>query len=591
MDYMVKRVTLVFGVMFGFTAAWPGQVLAQTNVVGSGSEANRYLLVVETSRAMQRRADGVMKAVQDLLVSGMKGQFRPGDTLGIWTFNEEVYTGRFPLQRWSAETQKPLARNALLFLQGQKYEKRARLDKVLPALDRLITKSAFITVILVSSGEEKIQGTPFDERINDSYKQWRDEQRKAGMPLVTVLRAKKGRITDYSVNAAPFPVEMPPLPPEAASRSSRGKETRHAAANGDAAARAVPYRPREEAGGGGRGGVAARGWRFGHQRDRWCARQAGNRADVRADHKPGVGGNRGIQFRADVRPGDAASHNASCDRWSLAATNRQEYGRCVAIDGSCRGGSTGSCFRPLERVGCGICSGWGGFGGWGVAAAPQAHRTGGEPHHPLARQGEQTMNRREFLHAAGAITVAAAAAPMAPLNAAESKPVTSRHLPRWRGFNLLEKFVKRWGGNPPFREADFALLAEWGFDFARLPLSYLCWTDAEDWLKLREEGLKDIDDAVELGRKHGVHVNLNLHRAPGYCVNPPKEPLDLWKDEKALEACAFHWAHFAKRYKGISNDRLSFDLLNEPGDIPEKKPMCGWSNASWRRSAPKTRSG
>jgi endoglucanase len=179
------------------------------------------------------------------------------------------------------------------------------------------------------------------------------------------------------------------------------------------------------------------------------------------------------------------------------------------------------------------------------------------------------MNRREFLQAAGTITVAAAVAPMAPLSAAENTPVTSRHLPRWRGFNLLEKFVKRRGGNPPFREADFALLAEWGFDFARLPLSYLCWTDADDWLKLREQGLKDIDDAVELGRKHGVHVNLNLHRAPGYCVNPPKEPLDLWKDEKALEACAFHWAQFAKRFKGIANDRLSFDLLNEPGDIPE----------------------
>ena len=66
-----------------------------------------------------------------------------------------------------------------------------------------------------------------------------------------------------------------------------------------------------------------------------------------------------------------------------------------------------------------------------------------------------------------------------------------------------------------------------------------------------------------------MHVNLNFHRAPGYCVNPPKEPLDLWSDEKALEACAFHWAHFAKRYKDIPNSRLSFDLLNEPGDIPE----------------------
>ena len=155
---------------------------------------------------------------------------------------------------------------------------------------------------------------------------------------------------------------------------------------------------------------------------------------------------------------------------------------------------------------------------------------------------------------------------------AENKPAgpTARHLPRWRGFNLLEKFTK-WGErNPPFQESDFALLQEWGFDFVRLPMSYLCWTDPADWLKLREEELKHIDSAVDLGRAHGVHVNLNFHRAPGYCVNPPKEPLDLWQDGKALDACAFHWAHFARRYKGIPNERLSFDLLNEPPEISEE---------------------
>jgi len=178
------------------------------------------------------------------------------------------------------------------------------------------------------------------------------------------------------------------------------------------------------------------------------------------------------------------------------------------------------------------------------------------------------MNRREFLQSAGALAVAAAAAPALPLVAAEQPAVSARHLPRWRGFNLLAKFVKRRSGNPPFAESDFALLAEWKFNFVRLPLSYHCWSDPDDWLTLREPELKDVDQAVEFGRQHGVHVNLNLHRAPGYCVNPPKEPLDLWKDDKALEACTFHWAHFAKRYKGIPNERLSFDLLNEPGDIP-----------------------
>ena len=181
------------------------------------------------------------------------------------------------------------------------------------------------------------------------------------------------------------------------------------------------------------------------------------------------------------------------------------------------------------------------------------------------------MNRRQFIQAASVLTVATAASGPATLQAAELKPANARHLPRWRGFNLLAKFIAEPKGNPPFQEKEFALLAEWGFDFARLPLSYLCWTDPADWLKLREKELKDIDDAVELGRKHRIHINLCFHRAPGYCCNPPKEPFDLWTDDKALDACAWHWAQFARRYKGIPNDRLSFNLVNEPANVTEKK--------------------
>lgn len=179
------------------------------------------------------------------------------------------------------------------------------------------------------------------------------------------------------------------------------------------------------------------------------------------------------------------------------------------------------------------------------------------------------MHRRDFLKRTGG--VAAGAAIALPLFAASegTKPSASQ-LPRWRGFNLLEKFTKWDHGNPPFQETDFIWMQEWGFDFARLPLSYLCWTDPGDWVKVRDPELKHLDEAVGFGQKHAVHVNLNLHRAPGYCVNPPKEPRDLWTDPKAVEACCFHWAMLAKRFKGIPNERLSFDLLNEPGDIREQ---------------------
>jgi endoglucanase len=143
---------------------------------------------------------------------------------------------------------------------------------------------------------------------------------------------------------------------------------------------------------------------------------------------------------------------------------------------------------------------------------------------------------------------------------------TAAKLPRWRGFNLTEMFsAKRCA---PFRESDFAWMAEWGFDFARLATSYRCWTDDPlRWREMREDVLRQVDQAVEFGRHYGAHVNLCLHRAPGFCVNDDEsEPFDLWKDGEALDAFAFQWRHFAERYKGIANERLSFNLVNEPID-------------------------
>jgi endoglucanase len=178
------------------------------------------------------------------------------------------------------------------------------------------------------------------------------------------------------------------------------------------------------------------------------------------------------------------------------------------------------------------------------------------------------IDRRRFLRWSGAATVSAAA--RSHLNSATSvAEISPANLPRWRGFNLLEKFTAQ--RNAPFREWDFRTMAEWGFDFARLPLSYRCWAEGDParWRRLDEWVLREVDQAVEFGRRHGVHININFHRAPGYCVNPPAEPLDLWSDEEALEAFAFHWTHFAERYKGISNREVSFDLLNEPARIDE----------------------
>jgi endoglucanase len=185
------------------------------------------------------------------------------------------------------------------------------------------------------------------------------------------------------------------------------------------------------------------------------------------------------------------------------------------------------------------------------------------------------MDRRGFAKNLALLSAIAAAAPKSSLITVAGVPdadITAAHIPRWRGFNIQGRFG--WPGHPypgpAFDEFDFATMAEWGFDFARLPLSYWVWGSRDDWSLIKEEPLKQIDKAVDLGKQHNIHVNINFHRIPGYCINQRElEPADLFTDtapqrEKALNAAKFHWQAFAKRYKGIPNRQLSFDLINEP---------------------------
>jgi hypothetical protein len=195
-------------------ALWPAPFGGQSTATPGSTQENRWLLVVETSRSMHRRKEGTLQSLQQALATGMNGQLRRWDTLGIWTFNEQLYTGRFPLAEWSPERAKDFTNHVLSFLQDQKYEKQGRLDRVIPVLNSLVKKSPYITIILVSDGLDELHGTPFDAQINGTYAKWRDRQKQTRMPMVTVLRAQQGKLSYYSVNPAPSDIALSKLPQE-----------------------------------------------------------------------------------------------------------------------------------------------------------------------------------------------------------------------------------------------------------------------------------------------------------------------------------------------------------------------------------------
>lgn len=182
--------------------------------------------------------------------------------------------------------------------------------------------------------------------------------------------------------------------------------------------------------------------------------------------------------------------------------------------------------------------------------------------------------RQGFVRFFVALAIVSAVAFVAPISAGEARkpsavrwlPASPEKLPRWRGFNLLEKFHLG-NGRKPFVENDFRMMSRWGFNFVRLPMDYRFWIKDGDWEQFDEETLRDIDQAVTWGEKYGIHVCINFHRAPGYTVAQPPEKTSLWTDEKTQEVCARHWAMFARRYKGIPSERVSFNLMNEPAGV------------------------
>ena len=75
----------------------------------------------------------------------------------------------------------------------------------------------------------------------------------------------------------------------------------------------------------------------------------------------------------------------------------------------------------------------------------------------------------------------------------------------------------------------------------------------------------EVEALVERANEYNLHVSLDLHRAPGFCINAGfHEPYNLWKDKEAQQAFYAHWEMWAKRFASKTRDQISFDLVNAP---------------------------
>jgi hypothetical protein len=153
------------------------------------------------------------------------------------------------------------------------------------------------------------------------------------------------------------------------------------------------------------------------------------------------------------------------------------------------------------------------------------------------------------------------------------------------GFNLQWLYSRR---QPPAGPDERVLdaIAAWGFNFVRLPTDYRLFTVDDDPHRPDEAVLALVDEILAACTDRGIHLSLNLHRAPGYIITGwETEPYNLWTDTPAQDAFVALWERFAARYRDVPVERLSFDLVNEPPALGQRGFTRAAHEAVIRRTA------
>ena len=174
---------------------------------------NRFLLIFDTSSDMRQRLPAVQKALDTLLATSVNGQLQLGDNVGVWTFDQDLHTGQFPLQYWMPENAPMIASNITKFVKKQHYLNKTGFDALQPLLNQVVQRSERLTVLIFCDGKGEIHGTPYDTGINQIFQQRQRERQKGELPIIVGLRSQRGQYVGCMVSFPPQPVSLPEFPP------------------------------------------------------------------------------------------------------------------------------------------------------------------------------------------------------------------------------------------------------------------------------------------------------------------------------------------------------------------------------------------
>lgn len=147
--------------------------------------------------------------------------------------------------------------------------------------------------------------------------------------------------------------------------------------------------------------------------------------------------------------------------------------------------------------------------------------------------------------------------------------VTQSQLPStWKGTGLSSckdgRHIYR-----HFRESDVTFLSENGFNFLRLFFGFdtLRFPNyPEDGRMVNENELRELDQLIAWGIEHGVHIQISMGfylDENGQCKREETSDCLMPENDAEWAMVTDYWTMLTRRYAGIPNRYLTFDLSNE----------------------------
>lgn len=123
-------------------------------------------------------------------------------------------------------------------------------------------------------------------------------------------------------------------------------------------------------------------------------------------------------------------------------------------------------------------------------------------------------------------------------------------------------------------EKDFKSISERNFDHVRVPVDYDLFETKD--MVFKEENFGYIAFAIEMSKKYGLNMVLDLHRTLGYSFDHYHNEVGFFDSEDYQNNFYLIWEKLAEKF-GSNSDMLAFEILNE---VTDKEYCEKWNRIS-----------